>query len=76
MLYTRIFELTILENIKNPDETFGEIWKILRPREKHSEILSLKRLYQSIPSLAFTGQVKANSDANFELLVLEDYKTV
>ena len=42
MLYTRIFELTILENIKNPDETFGEIWKILRTREKHSEILSLR----------------------------------
>ena len=30
VLYTRIFELTILENIKNPDETFGEIWKILK----------------------------------------------
>jgi hypothetical protein len=42
VLYTRVFELTILENIKNPDETFGEIRKILRTREKHSEILSLR----------------------------------
>ena len=46
MLYTRIFELKILENIKNPDETFGEIWKILRTRGKHSEILSLTGFFK------------------------------
>ena len=31
-----------MENIKTPSQTFWEIWKILKPREKKSEISSLR----------------------------------
>ena len=31
-----------MENIKTPSRTFWEIWKILKPREKKSEISSLR----------------------------------
>ena len=47
VLYTRIFEPKILENIKNPFWRFGDFWKLLRAPRKKSEIFSLKRYVQT-----------------------------
>ena len=38
-----------MENIKTPSRTFWEIWKILKPREKKSEISSLRGGFNIIP---------------------------
>ena len=38
-----------MDNIKTPSRTFWEIWKILKPREKKSEISSLRGGYYYPP---------------------------